>query len=86
MTTTERGYDWQWRKLSERFRKEFPLCQECERQGRVTPCDEVHHIVPISEAPWLRLDRSNLMALCVACHDRIEAEARRDKPMHRGVG
>jgi 5-methylcytosine-specific restriction endonuclease McrA len=30
--------------------------------------EEVHHIVPICEAPHLRLDVKNLVALCKKCH------------------
>jgi 5-methylcytosine-specific restriction protein A len=71
-TTAERGYDNRWRVLSERKRAIDPLCEECERQGVVTAADEVHHVVPISEAPWLRLKWSNLMSVCRACHAEIE--------------
>jgi len=71
-STIEAGYGWDWQQLAKRFRAEHPLCEECKKQGIATESEEVHHIVPISEAPWLRLVRSNLMALCVPCHRRIE--------------
>lgn len=73
-TTTEAGYGSDWQRVSVRFRKENPLCVECEKRGIVTAAEEVHHVVPISEAPWLRLSPANLMALCVECHRRIENE------------
>ena len=74
--TTEAGYDYDWKKLSERYRKENPLCVVCAERGIATAAEEVHHVVPITEAPWLRLAVSNLMALCVVCHRLIEEERR----------
>jgi hypothetical protein len=75
-TTTENGYGWDWQQLSSRYRKDYPLCAECAKRGIATPSEEVHHIVPIAEAPWLRLSVDNLTALCVACHRRIEGEGK----------
>ena len=71
--TTQHGYDNTWRLLSERVRTEFPLCQMCADKGIVTAASEVHHIVPIDEAPWLRLERSNLMSVCADCHSVIHS-------------
>lgn len=73
-TTAERGYGNDWRKLSERFRANNPLCQRCEEMGLVTPSEHVHHIVPIREATELRLEPKNLRALCMECHE-IEERA-----------
>jgi 5-methylcytosine-specific restriction protein A len=75
-TTKENGYGWDWQQLSTRYRKENPLCAECAKQGRAVAAEEVHHIVPVDEAPWLRLCVSNLVALCVPCHRRIDQERR----------
>ena len=61
-------YDSKWRKLSERYRAENPLCEDCYENGLTTPCTEVHHIVPIAQDPSLRLKISNLVALCHSCH------------------
>ena len=80
LSSTEAGYDSTWRRLSERYRVDNPLCVQCSRQGIATAAEEVHHIVPINEAPWLRLEPSNLMALCVACHRKIDDERRRATP------
>lgn len=75
--THEAGYGWDWQQLRKLYWECNPVCEECERQGRPTiEADEVHHIIPIAEAPWLRLEWSNLMSLCVPCHRRID-EARR---------
>ena len=73
----EAGYDQRWRELSERYRAEVPLCEECCKKGMATPAEEVHHIVPVCDAPWLRLVRSNLMSVCVPCHRKMDAERRR---------
>ena len=71
--TTEHGYDGAWKRLSLRKRTIDPLCEMCLRQGLAVPVDEVHHIVPIDVAPWLRLVWSNLMSVCNACHKGIHA-------------
>lgn len=68
-----RGYDDTWQELSRRVRHERPLCEQCEKEGRITSSVEVHHVVPIRVAPALRLERANLMAVCKACHERLEA-------------
>ena len=65
-----RHYDHAWNKLSARYRKLNPLCEDCDKEGRTTPCTEVHHIVPITQDPSLRLVWSNLVALCHECHDK----------------
>ena len=65
-----RGYDRQWRNLRETILAYQPLCVDCQLAGRTTPADEVHHVVPINEAPNLRLELSNLVPLCEGCHDK----------------
>lgn len=71
-TTKQRGYDNAWRKLSERVRREQPLCPDCEAEGRAIPSTEVHHIIPIKVNPKLRLVRSNLIAVCHRHHEERE--------------
>lgn len=58
---------------------EHPLCEECEKNGRVTPATEVHHVYQISNGkdelemqdialnPW---KYDGLMALCQDCHQK----------------
>ena len=62
--TAARGYDGTWRKLRLMVLREQPLCA-C---GRVAT--EVDHIIPIAKAPELRLEMSNLQAMCKSCHSR----------------
>ena len=42
--------------------------------GRLTPAEEVHHKVPLSEGGTHA--RDNLIALCKSCHARIHAPVR----------
>jgi 5-methylcytosine-specific restriction protein A len=72
--TNDRGYGDDWRRLSERFRKVNPLCQPCYNAGRITAARECHHIEAIADRPDLRLDESNLVAVCRQCHQLIEAQ------------
>lgn len=61
-----------WRKLREKVLKERPLCEQCRREGRITPAKVVDHIIPIVKggAP---LDESNLQPLCHKCHNKKSA-------------
>ena len=67
--TGERGYDHQWRKLSEAYRTDHPTCADCEAKDIVTPATQVHHEIPIRTAPGRRLDPANLVSLCDVCHE-----------------
>lgn len=50
-----------------------PMCEECERRGRLTPAQMVDHIVPINKG-GTPLDMDNLQSLCNACHARKSAQ------------
>ena len=60
-TRTQRGYDYSWKKLSKQLREQQPFCS-------ITGCTSqdltVDHIIPLSDAPWLRLEITNLKVLC----------------------
>jgi len=68
-SSTERGYDSDWRKVREVKLSMEPLCHDCMDRGRVTPANEVHHIEKFRNRPELRLKLENLMSLCGPCHD-----------------
>lgn len=51
-----------WRRVRER----------CLEEGRITPVDEVHHIIPVSQGGTN--EESNLMSLCKSCHNKIHHE------------
>lgn len=64
-------YGTEWRKIRAAFIKANPLCHKCLDAGRLTPAQEVHHIVPLRDGGTH--ERSNLMPLCVSCHSGITA-------------
>lgn len=58
---------------------EHPLCEMCEREGRLTPATEVHHIAPVEDMPEdrqvaLMFDLHNLMSLCHRHHVEVHIE------------
>ena len=73
----------EWKELRiAKLRSTNGLCEECMKQGIVTPARCVHHIVPIetartkAEMKRLAIDcgLQGLMSLCFACHARIHKE------------
>lgn len=70
-TAKQRGYDQAWRNRRAHKLRIDPLCEECEREGRVTEATQVHHIVPFASTnDRLRLAWNNLESICEACHAR----------------
>ncbi|AUS97361.1 HNH endonuclease [Clostridium thermosuccinogenes] len=68
---TRKRYGRTWKRIRDRYISEHPLCQECQKYGRLTPAEEVHHIIPLSKG-GTNAD-SNLMSLCKQCHSSITA-------------
>ena len=66
---TNKRYGRAWKKLRARFLLQHPLCEQCGSEGRLTPAEEVHHILPLASGGTN--DEGNLMALCKSCHSRI---------------
>ncbi|GHV27007.1 hypothetical protein FACS18948_3670 [Clostridia bacterium] len=62
-------YGRSWRAVRRRFLTEHPLCEECERRGRLVPAHEVHHKNPLRDGGTH--DPMNLAALCKPCHSAI---------------
>ena len=60
----------EWRRVRDWYRSRYPLCEECQRQGRVTAAELVHHKREISQGGEL-LDVDNLESLCRSCHSRV---------------
>lgn len=76
-TTTERGYTYDHRKASERYRIERPLCERCVRVNGVlhaNPSEDMHHIESIADNPKRRMDRGNWLAVCCSCHEELEGD------------
>ncbi len=73
----------QWRKLREAYLMLHPLCEMCEKDGKVNEAVEVHHITPISNAndelemKELGYNPDNLMALCEECHHKLHNEMKK---------
>jgi 5-methylcytosine-specific restriction enzyme A len=64
-----RGYDRHWQKLRAATLAERPLCEDCLACNRLTAATECHHLRKVADRPDLRLDGSNLLSLCRACHN-----------------
>lgn len=73
---SKRGYDGTWVKVRKNYLMQHPLCEQCEKEGRIMPAREVHHIQAIAEG-GARFDFSNLMAVCRACHQKFTEEQMR---------
>ena len=68
---TRRRYGRAWKRIRDRYVEDHPLCEMCKKAGKLTPTEEVHHILPLSRGGTHA--RSNLMALCKSCHSEITA-------------
>lgn len=67
----KKRYGRSWKRIRDRYIAEHPLCEQCEKNGRITPAQEVHHIQPLSRGGTN--EYGNLMALCTSCHSEITA-------------
>ena len=65
---------------------ELRQCELCSAAGFIEEAREVHHKVPISDAPQLRLEWSNLQALCVSCHRKEDARIDAQQKMQSQLG
>ena len=43
-----RRYGRAWKRIRDSYVAAHPLCEECERNGKLTRAEEVHHILPLS--------------------------------------
>lgn len=62
-----------WKKLREYiFSRDNGLCQDCLKDGKITPGEEVHHIEFLTPTninnPDITLGENNLILLCKSCH------------------
>ncbi len=69
---TRRRYGRAWKRIRDRYIAAHPLCEQCQKEGRITPAQEIHHILPLSHGGTHSED--NLMALCTPCHSAITAK------------
>ena len=81
-----------WRELRVLKLQRNPLCEICLKSGRVTPADDIHHVIsfmsthdPI-QRKFLAFDFNNLMSLCDRCHQEIHNRAKNpDVPGNPGL-
>ena len=61
-----------WKKCRRKYLLIHPVCERCEKAGRITKADHVHHRIPLDVHsygdPMLSLNFDNLEALCFNCH------------------
>lgn len=62
-----------WQQLRETIMKrDNYLCQDCRQRGKITPAEEVHHIIEVTQAnindASITLNPDNLVSLCRECH------------------
>ena len=65
--------DKRWKRLRKSKLRGNPLCEDCERVGKVSITEEVHHIKPFDitgDYELLAFDYDNLMSLCKECHHK----------------
>lgn len=65
-----RGYDSAWRKARKAYLEEHPLCEECRKNGKLTPASVIDHIIPHRGDKKLFWDETNWQSLCKDCHDK----------------
>ena len=71
-----------WKQLRQWKLEQNPLCELCEREGKVVSAIDVHHKVPVESARTpdemerLAFDPNNLQALCIPCHAKVHRDGR----------
>ena len=69
---SKKRYNASWQNIRKAYAASHPFCEECMKDGRFTPVEHVHHILPLADGGTH--DRDNLMSLCKSCHSRIHAK------------
>lgn len=76
-----------WAKVRLQFLADHPICADPHgmhaRDGTQRTAAQVHHIAGLIDRPDLWNNRDNLLAVCTACHARLEREVRsspKDEP------
>lgn len=71
----------QWQNCRDSYKKSVGgLCEECLKHGIVSPAEEVHHRIRLTEFnvddPSISLNPKNLEAVCSKCHEAKHKKAR----------
>lgn len=61
-----------WQRARKTRLAAHPVCERCQEQWS----RHVHHTIPLKRCtPQQRTAQDNLMAVCVECHNKLEAQA-----------
>lgn len=64
-----------WRRLRAHIlARDGYRCQLCKRYGRTTQAKIVHHKKDADQYPEFAYDPSNLISLCMMCHNKVHPE------------
>ena len=68
-----------WQRVREQaMQRDARLCVDCLKKNRITPAEEVHHIVELTQDninnPAIALNLDNLVCLCRECHQARHGE------------
>jgi 5-methylcytosine-specific restriction enzyme A len=64
-----------WRRLSERYRRDNPTCAQCKKNGYLSLGNLCDHIIPMSMG-GSPTDERNLQTLCNRCHNKKRQDER----------
>ena len=62
-----------WRRCRNYYISLHPLCEQCEREGRITVGQVIDHIKPLDQTDPYKDDpfnENNLQTLCHKCHNK----------------
>lgn len=63
-----------WRRCRQVYLSEHPVCERCQKAGRVSVAVHVHHKKELTadnyKDPMIALNPDNLEALCFECHQK----------------
>jgi len=71
--SSERGYNWNWRKVRNNKLSINPLCARCKMKGLVVVARLVHH----KDRDSSNNADTNLESLCIPCHEDEHREERK---------
>ena len=78
-----------WKELRVWKLQRNPLCEICKAEGYVRAAVDVHHIKPVESARTLMemeelcFSPTNLMALCIPCHQKVHTELGKNTKLNR---
>ena len=70
----------QWRKFRDWYITRHPICEMCEKEGRLTPAVMVDHIVEIRDGGALTSEE-NAQSLCWRCHGEKTANEKNHRKL-----